>query len=73
MSTEAGQAPSAGSPRFADLTDVADSWDKIQPTVLGITHFACSLASAELNDEAAGAIHAGTWELLNYDLEVYDE
>lgn len=61
-----------GKPKFYELTTVADDWTKVRMTVFGITHFVCSLAAKELNDESSGLVHDNYWQNAAYELEVWD-
>ena len=62
----------AGRQRFADCADSATDWEKVRPTVLGLTHFICQQVSRELEESDMGVVHAGIWDTMQWDLYVYE-
>ncbi|MBN9632780.1 MAG: hypothetical protein J0I18_19605 [Actinobacteria bacterium] len=62
---------SSGGSAFLDVMNPADSWDKIKPTVQGITQFVFQEVARELAEEPSG-VHSGIWDQqLKWDVEIW--
>lgn len=60
-----------GRSRFHECARAAETWRQVEPSIRGMAYFVCHRVADELRGQAGRRVHAGTWESLTWELQVY--